>query len=117
MIFLTSRIVSFPGYDDSSVTHRVIFFSFSFSLTHFSPFYSKITEINPNHPYAYSNRARVKCKSGDYQGAIYDYSKSIEIEPNNHFAYQFRADVKRKLGDNESADEDDRKAETLKNIF
>ena len=59
----------------------------------------------------------MKCKLGDYQGAIDDYSKSIEIDPNNHFAYKFRADVKRKSGDNKGADEDIRKAEKLKNIF
>ena len=59
----------------------------------------------------------MKCKLGDYQGAIDDYTKAIKNDPNNHFAYQFRADVKRKLNDNEGADEDDRKAEKLKNIF
>ena len=58
-----------------------------------------------------------ECEKGNINNAIIYLNKAIEIDPNNHFAYQFRADVKRKLGDNESADEDDRKAEKLKNIF
>ena len=53
----------------------------------------------------------------NYAEAIEDYTKAIEIDPNNVFAYRLRADAKRKLGDNEGADEDDRKAEKLKNIF
>ena len=52
---------------------------------------------------------------GDYQGAIDDYSKAIKIYPNEAYLYNYRAESKRKLGDNEGADEDDRKAEKLKN--
>ena len=36
---------------------------------------------------------------------------------NNAYLYNYRSESKRKLGDNEGADEDDRKAEKLKNIF
>ena len=59
----------------------------------------------------------MKCKLGDYQGAIDDYLKAIEIFPNEAYLYNYRSESKRKLGDNEGADEDDRKAEKLKNIF
>ena len=55
-------------------------------------------------------------KKSNTNNAIIYLNEAIEIDPNNHFAYQFRADVKRKSGDNEGADEDDRKAEKLKNI-
>ena len=37
--------------------------------------------------------------------------------PNKGYLYNYRAESKHKLGDNEGADEDDRKAEKLKNIF
>ena len=59
----------------------------------------------------------MKCKLGDYQGAIDDYTKAIKIDPNNAYFYNYRSESKRKLGDNEGADEDYRKAEKLKNIF
>ena len=51
------------------------------------------------------------------KGAIDDYTKAIEIYPNKAYLYNYRAESKRKSGDNEGADEDDRKAEKLKNIF
>ena len=39
------------------------------------------------------------------------------MDPNDVNTLLLRASAKRKLGDNEGADEDDRKAEKLKNIF
>ena len=72
--------------------------------------YTKAIEIDTNYHFAYFNRARVKCKLGDYQGAIEDYSKIIEINPNHPYAYPNRARVKCKLGDYQGAIDDYTKA-------
>ena len=77
---------------------------------------NKAIEIEPNDARFYISRGTFKVKEND-KDAIEDYTKAIEIDPNNVFAYRLRGDSKRKLGDNEGADEDDRKAEKLKNIF
>ena len=58
-----------------------------------------------------------ECKKGNTNNAIIYLNEAIEIEPNKAYLYNFRSESKRKLGDNEGADEDDRKAEKLKNIF
>ena len=73
-------------------------------------------EIEPNNVRFYISRGTFR-GTENYKDAIEDYTKAIEIEPNSVFAYRLRGDSKRKLGDNEGADEDDRKAEKLKNIF
>ena len=73
-------------------------------------------EIDPYDARFYISRGTFK-GTESHEDAIEDYTKAIEIEPNNVFAYRLRGDSKRKLGDNERADEDDRKAEKLKNIF
>ena len=76
--------------------------------------YTKAIEIEPNSVFAYRLRADSKRKLGDYQGAIYYYTQAIEIEPKKAYLYNYRSESKRKLGDNEGADEDDKKADKLK---
>ena len=56
-------------------------------------------------------------KKSNINNAIFYLNEAIEIYPNKSYLYNYRAESKRKLGDNEGADEDDRKAEKLKNIF
>ena len=73
-------------------------------------------EIDPHDARFYISRGTFR-GTENYEDAIEDYTKAIEIDSNNVFAYRLRADSKRKLGDNEGADEDDKKAEELKNIF
>ena len=73
-------------------------------------------EIKPNDARFYISRGTFKGKE-NYADAIEDYTKAIEIDPNKAYLYNYRAESKRKLGDKEGADEDDRKAEKLKNIF
>ena len=58
----------------------------------------------------------MKCKLGDYQGAIDDHTKAIKIDPNNAYLYNYRASAKRKSGDNKGADQDDIKADKLKSM-
>ena len=73
-------------------------------------------EIKPNDARFYISRGTFR-GTKNYEDAIEDYTKAIEIYPNKAYLYNYRASAKRKLGDNEGADEDDRKAEKLKNIF
>ena len=73
-------------------------------------------EIKPNDARFYISRGTFR-GTKNYEDAIEDYTKAIEIEPTKAYLYNYRAESKRKLGDNEGADEDDRKAEKLKNIF
>ena len=59
-------------------------------------------------------------KKGNINNAIIYLNEAIEIypnKPNKAYLYNYRAESKRKLGDKQGADEDDRKAEKLKNIF
>ena len=56
-------------------------------------------------------------KKGNINNAIIYLNEAIKIDPNNAYLYNYRSKSKRKFGDNEGADEDDRKAEKLKNIF
>ena len=73
-------------------------------------------EIKPNDARFYISRGTFR-GTKNYEDAIEDYTKAIAIEPNKAYLYNYRSESKRKLGDNEGADEDDRKAEKLKNIF
>ena len=75
---------------------------------------NKAIEIDPNDCRFYISRGTFKEKE-NYEDAIDDYTKAIEIDPNNAFGYRLRADAKRKSGDNKGADEDDKKADKLKN--
>ena len=77
---------------------------------------NKSIEIEPNNLRFYISRGTFK-EHKNCEDTIEDYTKAIEIDPNYYFLHFNRARVKRKLGDNEGADEDDRKAEKLKNIF
>ena len=73
-------------------------------------------KIEPNDVRFYISRGTFK-EHENCKDAIEDYTKAIEIEPNSVFAYRLRGDSKCKLGDYQGADEDNRKAEKLKNIF
>ena len=52
----------------------------------------------------------------NFEEAIQDFDKAIEINPDESILYKNRASAKRKLGDNKGADEDNTKADNLKNI-
>ena len=80
---------------------------------------NKAIEIDPNDCRFHISRGTIKAKE-NHEGAIDDYTKAIELfpnKPNKAYLHNYRAESKRKLGDKEGADEDDRKAEKLKNIF
>ena len=73
-------------------------------------------EIEPNDARFYISRGCFK-GTESHEDAIEDYTKAIEINPYHANAYSNLARVKCKLGDYQGADEDNRKAEKLKNIF
>ena len=76
---------------------------------------SEAIEINPHDARFYISRGVFKGEK-NYEDAIKDYTKAIEIFPNKPYLYNYRASAKRKLGDNKGADEDNTKADNLKNI-
>ena len=49
--------------------------------------YETCLQLNPKFPYAYFNRAYVKCKMKDYTGALDDLNKAIDIEKDFGEAY------------------------------
>ena len=88
----------------------------------------KAIEIDPSNAFGYLERGRAKEKLEDYQGAIDDYTKAIEIREDEFSeikdAKQILEEyhcqlstVKKQLKDNKGADEDDKKADKLKNIL
>ena len=60
------------------------------------------------------NRAIVKFKKGDFDGAIQDYSQVLKINPKDSDAFFNRANVKKEIGDMKGACEDWRKAADLR---
>ena len=44
-------------------------------------YYNQLEKIDSKHQSLYYNRASVKGKSGDYEGAILDYAKALQINP------------------------------------
>ena len=90
----------------------------------------KAIEIDPSNAFGYLERGRAKEKLEDYQGAIDDYTKAIEIRDDDFYhenytdtkqvleEYHYQlSTVKKQLKDNKGADEDDKKADKLKNIL
>jgi tetratricopeptide (TPR) repeat protein len=61
--------------------------------------YANCLQINPEFPYAYYNRAYVKCKIRDYEGALADLNKAIDIEKDFAEAYFNRGLTKIYLDD------------------
>jgi len=49
--------------------------------------YETCLQLNPKFPYAYFNRAYVKCKMKDYTGALDDLNKAIDVEKDFAEAY------------------------------
>jgi tetratricopeptide (TPR) repeat protein len=61
----------------------------------------------------YYERANVRRKLGDYEGAIDDYTQVIRISPEFASAYYERANVRRELGDHQGAGVDFQRASDL----
>lgn len=53
--------------------------------------YTRVIALYPGLPFTYYNRANLKIRIKDYQGAINDYSKAIQLEPAMAEAYFNRA--------------------------
>ena len=77
----------------------------------------KVIEIDPKDSVSWHNRGAFKFNLNRFEEAILDLDKEIEINPNYFVAYENRANAKRKLGDDEGADEENKKADKLKNIL
>jgi len=61
--------------------------------------YSTCLALNPNFAFAYFNKAYVKCKMQDYEGALIELNKAIEIESDFAEAYFNRGLTKIYLDD------------------
>ena len=51
--------------------------------------FNKATETSPNYAIPYYNRAFIKMKLKDYNGAIIDFNKAIELNPKSVFSYYY----------------------------
>jgi len=72
--------------------------------------FTKVIELNPEDPEAFSYRGLCKYYLEDYEGAIEDYTSAIEIQPNYAEAYDLRGIAKGEIGDKGGACEDWKKA-------
>ena len=63
-------------------------------------------ELDQNFALAYHERAGIKRRSGDYQGAHFDYQQAIAVDPGFALAYNNRGSVKMLMGDYSGAIED-----------
>ena len=59
--------------------------------------FSKAIEINPNHNWAYLNRARSEIDLGNYDKGIKDIEKHLSILPNDNYALEELEIAKRKI--------------------
>ena len=75
----------------------------------------KVIEMDPADSVSWHNRGASKFNLDQFKEAIPDFDKAIELNPNDVNCLSLRASAKRKLGDNKLSDEDDKKAEKLKN--
>ena len=72
--------------------------------------YDKAIALNPNHAYAYNNRAVAYGIKGDLDRAIADLDKAIALNPNDATAYTIRGNAYYVKGDYDRAIADYRKA-------
>ncbi|MGP8214494.1 MAG: tetratricopeptide repeat protein [Bacteroidia bacterium] len=75
--------------------------------------FSKLIQIEPDFAFAYYNRAYVKYKLQDFNGAVDDYSKAIQIDPDMADAYYNRGLLLFCLGDKLNSCQDFSKAGEL----
>ncbi len=59
--------------------------------------FNKAIEINPNHNWAYLNRARSEIDLGNYDKGIKDIEKHLSILPNDNYALEELEIAKRKI--------------------
>ena len=59
--------------------------------------FNKAIEINPNHNWAYLNRARSEIDLGNYDKGIRDIEKHLSILPNDNYALEELKIAKRKI--------------------
>lgn len=71
---------------------------------------NRVTELVPDYDNAYKERADIKIKIADFEGAVKDCSKAIELNPYNDLVYRKRAEAKSNLDDRNGALEDYTKA-------
>lgn len=67
---------------------------------------NKALEINPNHPYAYANRALINLAAGQNAKVVADCTKSIAINPTDWKVHASRAEAYRNLKEYNKATED-----------
>jgi len=65
--------------------------------------FTKSIELDPNYYYAYYNRARVYCESGELENCLTDYNKAIELSPDNVYWIIERGFLYIELGNIEKA--------------
>ncbi len=65
--------------------------------------YGKAIAMAPDDPRPYNNRAIVRRRIGDLQGALADYDKVVALQPDVIYAYNNRALLRRIMGDHAGA--------------
>jgi tetratricopeptide (TPR) repeat protein len=67
---------------------------------------NRAIELKDDFALAYHDRAGIKRRQGDYQGAHFDYQQAITFDPDFALAYNNRGSVKMLMGDYAGAIED-----------
>ena len=75
--------------------------------------FSKVIELNPDHPSCYIQRAIGKLNLRQYQEAINDLDQHLQIEPDDFYAYRLRGKINEDLGNLDAAKRDFQKALTV----